>query len=126
MSLEINTEESHPSGRVAATERLYRTEDGRLVPEGHPDARWLFCVPGQMVAAADLAGQEPADAGAEITPEEPQPEPEQAAEGDGVEKQGVEVPLGEEGVVSVPEPVVEEAEPAPKAARKRSKPKPKG
>lgn len=43
---------------VEATERLYRTEDDRLVPEGHPDARWLFCAPGQPVSKAALEAYE--------------------------------------------------------------------
>lgn len=30
-------------------ERLALTEDDRLVPEDHPDARWLYAVPGRMI-----------------------------------------------------------------------------
>lgn len=34
---------------MIATERLYRTEDGRVVPEGDPSARFLLCIPGEEV-----------------------------------------------------------------------------
>lgn len=34
---------------VEATARLCLTEDDRLVPEGDPDGRWLYCVPGRMI-----------------------------------------------------------------------------
>lgn len=33
--------------------RLALTEDGRLVPEGHADARWLYAIPGQYIPLAD-------------------------------------------------------------------------
>lgn len=38
---------------VTATQRLCRTEDGRLVLEGDPAGRWLFCVPGQEISLAE-------------------------------------------------------------------------
>ncbi len=31
------------------TERLYLTGDDELVPEGDPDARWLYAVPGKRI-----------------------------------------------------------------------------
>jgi uncharacterized membrane protein len=57
--------------------RLWRTEDDRLVPEGDPDARFLFCSPGDEIPdeeaeryglpgrgkkrPADKAAEQPAD-----------------------------------------------------------------
>ncbi len=38
---------------TAATERLWRTADGRLVPDGHPDGEHLAYTPGDEIAAAD-------------------------------------------------------------------------
>lgn len=36
------------------TERLCKTEDGeRLVPENHPEARWLYAIPGQQIPMAE-------------------------------------------------------------------------
>lgn len=29
--------------------RLCRTEDDRLVEETNPEARWLYCIPGQKI-----------------------------------------------------------------------------
>lgn len=42
-----------------ATQRLWRTTDGRLVPDGHLDARQLAYAPGDEIPAADRekAGQ---------------------------------------------------------------------
>lgn len=31
------------------TERLALTEDGRVVPEDSPEARWLYAIPGQQI-----------------------------------------------------------------------------
>jgi len=42
-----------PGEWVTATQRLCLTEDGRLVPETDPAARWLWCTPGQKVRRAD-------------------------------------------------------------------------
>jgi hypothetical protein len=52
MALEIETDDEG-GAVVTATERLCLTEDERLVPEGDPDARWLFCVPGQEIPRAE-------------------------------------------------------------------------
>jgi len=65
---------------MIATQRLYRTEDDRIVPEGDPDARWLFAAAGTEISAADaakygLGTTEPASA-AEEPPAEPDAEPE--------------------------------------------------
>lgn len=37
-------------GHIIAEERLYLTEDRRLVAEGDPDARWLYCTPGSRIS----------------------------------------------------------------------------
>ena len=50
------------------TERLYKTEAGEIVADGHKDARWLFAVPGtkiELAEARQLGLAEPA----------PKPEP---------------------------------------------------
>jgi hypothetical protein len=41
--------DEHSEKYVVATERLGKTEDGRLVPEGDPEARWFYCVQGARV-----------------------------------------------------------------------------
>lgn len=38
---------------VEATARLCLTEDDRLVPEGDPAGRWLYCIPGRMIPRAE-------------------------------------------------------------------------
>lgn len=68
MALTITTEENTMALHTV-TERLYETEDGRAVPEGHPDARWLLAVPGQQIP------EEVAAANGILTAE-PEPEPE--------------------------------------------------
>jgi hypothetical protein len=35
------------------TERLCKTEDGRAVVEGDPEARWLLAIPGQTIPEAE-------------------------------------------------------------------------
>jgi hypothetical protein len=57
-----------------ASTRLYLTAaPHRLVREGDPDARWLFCVPGQQVPDAEARryGLVPGEASPEPTTEEP-------------------------------------------------------
>lgn len=49
MALTIENGEEADMALYAVTERLYATEDGRAVPEGDPDAKWLLCVPGQQI-----------------------------------------------------------------------------
>ncbi|MER7126751.1 hypothetical protein [Micrococcus luteus] len=42
------------SERITVDRRLYLVEDGsRVVGEGDPDARWLYCVPGQPILRAE-------------------------------------------------------------------------
>jgi hypothetical protein len=38
---------------VEITERLALTEDGRAVPEGSADARWLYAIPGQRIPRSE-------------------------------------------------------------------------
>lgn len=35
------------------TERLYLTEDDKVVSEGDPDARWLYAVPGKRIPMSE-------------------------------------------------------------------------
>lgn len=53
MGLQFVREPDPDAGHVVATARLCRTEDGRLVPDTDPDARWLFCVPGAAIPRAE-------------------------------------------------------------------------
>lgn len=56
MALKINTLGSGPEqadGWHEITERLYLTEDDRVVPDGHPDARWLWATPGQRIRLSE-------------------------------------------------------------------------
>lgn len=49
------TRDDNPA-MVEATEKLWLTAEGpdqRLVPDGHPDAAFLFCVPGDLVLASE-------------------------------------------------------------------------
>lgn len=74
MALKYVKDEEEETNVVTATARLCRTEDDRLVPESDPDARWLYCIPGQkiprqeaerygLLAKADTAEAEAVDAG---------------------------------------------------------------
>ena len=36
-----------------ATARLALTEDDRIVPEEHPEARWLYAIPGTQIPMAE-------------------------------------------------------------------------
>jgi hypothetical protein len=47
------TDPDEPGHFVIARERLVKTEDGRLVPEGDPDGRWFYCVKGARIPLAD-------------------------------------------------------------------------
>lgn len=46
-------EDGEPMEQYEVKERLALTEDDRLVPEGDPDARWLFAIPGRPIPMAD-------------------------------------------------------------------------
>lgn len=92
MALEISRlpkPDAVPGQTVSAVERLWLTESrDRVVPDGHPDAAFLFCSPGDEIpvstaAAVGLvegADPEPAEAESE---EEAAAEPETAAEATG-------------------------------------------
>ena len=56
MALNISyIKQEAPSPKVAVDQRLYRTADGtRLVPEGHPDAAFLYCTPGHEVSREEF------------------------------------------------------------------------
>lgn len=58
------------SGNVRIDRRLYLVEDGsRVVEDGDPAARWLFCVAGGEVPRAD------AERYGLLDPPKPEPEP---------------------------------------------------
>jgi len=56
MALNISyIKQEAPSPKVTVDQRLYRTADNaRLVPEGHPDAAFLFCTPGHEVSREEF------------------------------------------------------------------------
>ena len=65
--------------KVMVNARLFRTADGkRLVPDGHPDAAFLFCTPGLEVDAEEFDSFElvegPPEVPTETVKAEPQPE----------------------------------------------------
>lgn len=64
---------------IPAPERLYRTNDGRLVREGDPAAAFLFCAPGQTISMADVEkyGGFPVDAGGQGATPHPDEESEE-------------------------------------------------
>jgi hypothetical protein len=51
--LSVVVPEGDPPAVYVVTERLALTEDDRLVPEGHPDGRWLYATPGREVPWAE-------------------------------------------------------------------------
>lgn len=54
MGLEFEFAKDPGSGNeVVVTARLCRTLDDNLVPENHPAARWLYCVPGDLIPRAE-------------------------------------------------------------------------
>lgn len=56
MALTIRADEKDPGGnKITVDRRLYLTSDGsRLVEEGDPAARLLFCTPGKRVLRSEL------------------------------------------------------------------------
>jgi hypothetical protein len=87
MALKITyINEDAPSPKVRIDERLWQTADReRLVPDGHPDAAFLFCAPGQEISKVEfdrfkldsLAGKVEA---VEVTRAEADAEPQAEAE----------------------------------------------
>ena len=59
-------------------ERLYLTEDDRVVPDGDPDVRWLYAILGSNISDADAAKYGIVDGLAPRPESEPEatPEPE--------------------------------------------------
>ncbi len=105
--------------QVVANQRLWKTKDGkRLVPDGHPDAAFLFCIPGRKVDAAEFEAltveERPADKGAEPPREaggDPAPEPEASTDAEAAEPEHIPEP---EADASEPEAEAEgEGPPAP-------------
>ena len=61
-------------------ERLYLTEDGRVVPDGDPDVRWLFAALGTEITDAAAAEHGIVDGLAPQPEAEPEPDVEVAKE----------------------------------------------
>lgn len=56
-----------PKPTIVVNQRLCVSDDGkRLVPDGHPDAATLFCIPGREVDQAEFESYE-----LDLGPEEP-------------------------------------------------------
>lgn len=67
--------EAGGSEMVVPGRRLWLVEDGsRLVEDGHPDARRLWCGPGKKVAASELARLMPKPEPPKQQPPPPEPE----------------------------------------------------
>ena len=92
MALKITyIKEQAPAPKVVASKRLYRTADGeRLVPEGHADAAFLFCAPGQEVPRAEFEEYEldRSLGKAVVAEDEPESETEASAEEEQKEVEG--------------------------------------
>ena len=69
------------------TERLVLTADGRVVPEGDPDGRWLYAIPGQQVPLAEAERY-----GLVKQAEATEPEPEETKAVEPAEDKMAEVP----------------------------------
>ena len=132
MALKISyINQEAPSPKVAVDARLYRTADGtRLVPEGHPDAAFLFCAPGHEVSRAEFERFEldpslaPEAASAAV--EEPdRGEDRGAAEGEVPDAEAAAESEGEPDADAGEEKAVE-GPPEDKAVRKRRTKKAKG
>jgi len=136
MALKISyINQEAPSPKVKVDARLYRTGDGsRLVPEGHPDAAFLFCTPGREVSQEEFERFEldpSLEPEVEAAPEEiERGEPEGSAEGEvsdaeaTAEPEGGEQPEGESD--SGAEEKAVEGPPEDKAVRKRRTKRAKG
>lgn len=61
----IETEDKG-GARITLLERVWLTREGKIVPNGHPDAATLYCAPGKSVLRADYEAR---------MPPEPEPEP---------------------------------------------------
>ena len=129
MALKISyINQEAPSPKVKVDARLYRTGDGsRLVPEGHPDAAFLFCTPGREVSQEEFERFEldpSLEPEVEVAPpeENDQGEPEGSAEGQADDAEAAAEP---EAGGDAEEKAVEEA-PETKEVRKRRTKRAKG
>lgn len=73
MGLDIVLHQEPGEEYVEVNARLCRTEDGRLVEESDPDARWLFCVPGQRIPRSEAEKYGLIESGQKAQPEESTP-----------------------------------------------------
>lgn len=98
-----------PNPKITVNARLFRTADNkRLVGEGHPDAAFLFCTPGDEVDAAefDTYQLDPDIEEEPVTEEKAEPQPEDKA---------VKAPPEDKGTIFPPETTRQERQ----ARRKR-------
>lgn len=138
MALKISyINQEAPSPKVKIDARLYRTrDDRRLVGEGHPDAAFLFCAPGNEVSREEFeryeldpslepeavaAAEEETDRGEDGGAPEGQASDAEAA----AEPEAGEQPAGEPDPDAGEEKAVE-GPPEDKAVRKRRTKKAKG
>jgi len=79
--------------KVIVNARLFRTADGkRLVPDGHPDAAFLFTTLGDEVDAAEFDTFELDIEGEVVAEEKAEPQPEDKAVKAPPEDKGVDFP----------------------------------
>ena len=120
MALKISyIKQEAPTPKVIVGVRLYRTADNaRLVPEGHPDAAFLFCTPRHEVSRAEFERFELDESLGDVTAteESDQAEPAGSAEGQADDAEASAEP--EEKAVAGP--------PEDKSVRKRRTKKAKG
>jgi len=111
MALTITRLTTPAKPKVTVNERLYRTADNkRLVGEGHLDAAFLFCTPGDEVDAAEFDSFELDEAGVEpMAEEKAEPQPEDKA---------VKAPPEDKAGIFAPE-TKREDKPAKRKRRKR-------
>ena len=103
--------------KVPCPYRILRTSDGRLVPAGHPDGRWLFRAIGQPILESALAefkaGQEPPKKVRK--PKKEKPPKKEAVK--------AEEPAKEKDAVDKPE--TKESKPSTKEAKPKTKKRPR-
>lgn len=114
MALEITyINPEAPASQVVVNARLCVSRDGkRLVPDGHPDAAFLFCTPGREVSKEAFEGYELDGSVSGMAPEGESQLESPPFSGDGESEADAEEPPAEEELAA------EEEKPKRKARRK--------